>query len=88
MAKKPNTSAITIANVITSTRFTISKAGIKKNTTVLYTDKKGKVWEYNQAIIFDQLKSHFEALACWDKYGCYTSSVTLPKFVRDLPNLV
>ena len=76
------------AEIAVVKRFTISVNGVKESKTCQFTDKNGKTWVYNQAIVFDQLKDHFNGLPCWAKYKNYTATHAVPKFVRELPYLV
>ena len=75
-------------SVVKSKRFVISKNGIKNNVTIEFTNKKGETFVYNQQVVFEQLKSRFESMNCFNKYGNYTNSNNLPKFVRELDKLV
>ena len=36
----------------------------------------------------NQVKSRFESMPCFEKYGSYTNSKNLPKFVRELKEIV
>lgn len=71
-----------------SKRFVLRKSLIGKDATIKVTFKDGKTATYNHDVVWKQVGSKIEALNCWAKYGNYTSTNNLPKFVRDLPNLV
>ena len=75
-------------SVVKSKRFVIRKNGIKNNVTIEFTNKKGETFVYNQKVVFEQLKDRFESMNCFNKYGNYTNSNNLPKFVRELDKLV
>ena len=69
-------------------RFVISKKGIENKVTNEFVNKKGERFVYNQFVIFTQLKERFENMNCWKKYNTFTSTNTLPTFVRNLEKLV
>ena len=71
-----------------SKRFVLSKNGIKNNVTIEFTNKKGETFIYNQSVVYEQLKERFDSMNCFEKYGNYTNSNNLPKFVRELDKLV
>ena len=71
-----------------SKRFVLRKSLIGKDKTIKVTFKDGKTATYNHDVVWKQVGSKIEGLNCWAKYGNYTSTNNLPKFVRDLPNLV
>jgi len=71
-----------------SKRFVLRKSLIGKDTTIEVTFKDGKTATYNHDVVWEQVGEKIEALNCWAKYGNYTSTNNLPKFVRDLPKLV
>ena len=70
-------------------RFVLSKNNIKDKSLVLeYTNKKGETFQYKPSKVYEQLKDKFEAMPCWEKYGNYTNTNNLPKFVRELDNII
>lgn len=69
-------------------RFVLSKTNVKDKSLLLeYTNKKGETFTYSPHKVYEQLKDKFEAMPCWAKYGNYTNSVNLPKFVRELKSI-
>jgi len=70
-----------------SKRFVLRKSLIGKNTLIKVTFKNGKTAQYNHDVVWEQVGEKISALPCWEKYGNYTSTNNLPKFVRDLKNL-
>ena len=76
------------ASITILKNFKISQSGVKAGRVCQFTDIDGKTITYNEKIVFDQLKDHFESLPCWSKYKYYTNSKRLPKFVRELTQLV
>lgn len=70
-------------------RFVLSKKNVQDKDLVLeFTTKEGKVLTYSPSKVYNQLKDKFEAMNCWHKYGNYTNTNNLPKFVRELDNIV
>ena len=70
-------------------RFVLSKKNVQEKDLVLeFTTKDGKVLTYSPSKVYTQLKDKFEAMNCWHKYGNYTNTNNLPKFVRELDNII
>lgn len=70
-------------------RFVLSKKNVQEKDLVLeFTTKEGKVLTYSPSKVYTQLKDKFEAMNCWHKYGNYTNTNNLPKFVRELDNII
>jgi len=75
--------------VVTVKRFVLSKKNVQDKDLVLsFTNKEGKKYEYSPSKVYSQLKDKFEAMNCWHKYGNYTNTNNLPRFVRELDNIV
>jgi hypothetical protein len=84
--KKSNNSQVKVQKV---KRFVLSKKNVQEKDLVLeFTTKEGKVLTYSPSKVYTQLKDKFEAMNCWHKYGNYTNTNNLPKFVRELDNIV
>mgnify|MGYP003145694910 FL=1 len=77
-----------MSNVITTKRFVIRKSLIGKNTVIQFTNKKGDMCKYDHDKVYTQLQEKFDEMPCFNKYGSYTNSNNLPKFVRDLKEIV
>ena len=75
-------------NQLTTKRFVIRKSLIGKNTVITFTNKNNEKCTYNHDIVYNQLKEKFENMPCFEKYGSYTNSKNLPKFVRELKEIV
>jgi len=73
---------------LTTKRFVIRKSLIGKNQVIEFTNKKGDKCVYNHDKVYNQLKEKFESMPCFEKYKSYTNSNNLPKFVRDLKEIV
>jgi len=71
------------SNVVSKKRFIISKSMIGKGQVVEVTTRTGNSFKYDHDQIFNLFKSKFESMPCFDKYGNYTNSDNLPKFVRE-----
>ena len=84
--KKSNNSQVKVQKV---KRFVLSKKNVQEKDLVLeFVTKEGKVLTYSPSKVYNQLKDKFEAMNCWHKYGNYTNTNNLPKFVRELDNIV
>jgi len=69
-------------------RFVIRKSLIGKNTVITFTNKNKEKCTYNHDMVYNQLKTKFDSMPCFEKYSSYTNSNNLPKFVRDLDKIV
>ena len=74
-------------NLVTK-RFVIRKSLIGKNQVIEFVNHKKETCTYNHDKVYNQLKSRFESMPCFEKYGSYTNSKNLPKFVRELKEIV
>ena len=72
-------------NSITSKRFVIRKSLIGKNTTVNVEFKSGKTFTYNHDKAWEIMGTKLAEMACFIKYGSYTSSTSVPTMLRDKP---
>lgn len=92
MAKKADTVAETTAVVATqelvTKRFVIRKSLLGKNVVISFKNNKGEECKYNHDKVYEQLKSKFDLMPCFEKYGSYTNSNNLPAFVRSLPEIL
>ena len=75
-------------NQLITKRFVIRKSLIGKNTVITFTNKKNEKCTYNHDIVYNQLKNKFDNMMCFNKYKSYTNTNNLPKFVRELKNIV
>lgn len=74
---------------VDSKRFVVRKNLIGKSTIIKVTFKDGKCYEYDHDAAFTAMDANgLTKLACWEKYGSYTASSSLPKPVRDIAKLV
>ena len=70
-------------NSITSKRFVVRKSLLNTNTTITFTNKKGKVIKYNHDKVFNIMKDTLTKLPCWLKYKSYTATNNIPLVLRD-----
>jgi len=73
---------------ITTKRFVIRKSLIGTNTVISFTNNKNVLITYDHDKVYNALKSRFDLMPCFAKYGSYTNTNNLPVFVRNLPELV
>ena len=70
-------------NVVAKKRFIISKSMIGKGSIVEVETRTGNTFKYDHDQIYKLFKDKFDSMPCFDKYGNYTNSDNLPKFVRE-----
>jgi hypothetical protein len=75
-------------NSITTKRFVIRKSLIGTNTVISFTNNKKELMTYDHDKVYNQLKTKFDLMPCFTKYGSYTNTNNLPAFVRSLPEIV
>ena len=73
---------------LTKNRFTIAKSLIGQNAIITFTNKKGETYTYDHDAVYAANQEKFETMNCFQQYGNYTNSNNLPKFVRDLKEIV
>ncbi len=69
---------------LTKKRFVISKSLTGKNAIITFTNKKNETYTYDHDEVYSTHQEKFETMACFQEYGSYTNSNTVPKFCRDL----
>ncbi len=87
----PKTAAVAAAAptvALTTKRFVIRKSLIGTNTVISFINQKQVLCTYNHDKVYNQLKTKFDLMPCFAKYGSYTNTNNLPAFVRSLPELV
>ena len=70
-------------DVLKKNYFTLKKSLIGKNIIIEFQDKTGKTIRYNHDKLLNQLGNRITSLNCWSKYGHYSNSRELPKFIVD-----
>jgi hypothetical protein len=73
---------------LTTKRFVIRKSLIGTNTVISFINAKQVLCTYNHDKVYNQLKTKFDLMPCFAKYGSYTNTNNLPAFVRSLKELV
>ncbi len=76
------------SNVLQTKRFVIRKSLIGKNTVIVFMNHKNEECKYNHDVVYDKLKDKFDNMMCFEKYGSYTNSKNLPRFVRELDSII
>ena len=84
----PVAAVVAAVNNITTKRFVIRKSLIGQNAVISFTNKKLEVCTYDHDKVYNQLKTKFDLMPCFAKYGSYTNTNNLPAFVRALKEIV
>jgi hypothetical protein len=71
------------SNVVSKKRFIIAKSMIGKGQLVEVETRTGNTFTYDHDQIYNLFKQKFDSMPCFEKYGNYTNSDNLPKFVRE-----
>ena len=74
-------------NNLTTKRFVIRKSLIGENTIITFTNKKNITYSYDHDEIYSIFQEKFESMPCFQEYGSYTNSNTVPKFCRELSTI-
>ncbi len=68
---------------VSKKRIIISKSMVGKGQLVEVETRTGNTFTYDHDQIYKLFKSKFDSMPCFEKYGNYTNSDNLPKFVRE-----
>jgi len=71
------------SNSVSKKRFIIAKSMIGKGLQVEVETRTGNTFKYDHDQIYNLFKEKFDSMPCFEKYGNYTNSDNLPKFVRE-----
>lgn len=71
------------SNVVSKKRFIIAKSMIGKGLKVEVETRTGNTFTYDHDQIYNLFQEKFDNMPCFGKYGNYTNSDNLPKFVRE-----
>lgn len=82
------TTEVVSTQELVTKRFVIRKSLLGKNVVISFKNHKGEECKYNHDKVYEQLKSKFDLMPCFEKYGSYTNSNNLPAFVRSLPEIL
>ena len=74
-------------NNLTTKRFVIRKSLIGENVIITFTNKKGETYTYDHDEVYSTFQERFETMECFQKYGNYTNSNTVPAFTRHLSEI-
>ena len=66
-----------------SKRFVVRKSLVGKNQVIEVTFKNGKTFTYNHDKVWEIMGEKLNSLECFQKYGSYTSSTSVPVVLRD-----
>lgn len=88
MGTKKAATAVAPTVELSTKRFVIRKSLIGTNTVISFTNSKNVLCTYNHDKVYNQLKTKFDAMPCFAKYGSYTNTNNLPAFVRALKEIV
>ena len=72
---------------LTTKRFVIRKTLIGENVIITFTNKKDQTFTYDHDEIYSTFQEKFETMNCFQEYGSYTNSNTVPKFCRELSEI-
>ena len=78
----------TTKNALTTKRFVIRKSLIGTNTVISFENAKKVICTYDHDKVYNQLKTKFDLMPCFEKYGSYTNTNNLPAFVRALQEII
>ena len=76
-----------MSNKLTTKRFVIRKSLIGENKVITFTNKKDQTFTYDHDVIYSTFQEKFESMPCFQEYGSYTNSNTVPKFCREYSNI-
>ena len=72
---------------LTTKRFVIRKSLIGENVIITFTNKKGETYTFDHDEVYSTFQERFETMECFQKYGNYTNSNTVPAFTRHLSEI-
>ena len=75
-------------NKLTTKRFVIRKSLLGNNTVITFTNNKNVTFTYDHDEIYSTFQEKFESMPCFQQYKSYTNSNTVPKFCRELSEIL
>jgi len=75
-------------NNLTTKRFVIRKSLLGTNTVITFTNNKDLTFTYDHDEIYSTFQEKFESMPCFQQYKSYTNSNTVPKFCRELSEII
>ncbi len=71
------------SSTVNKKRFIISKKMVGQGLKVEVETRTGNSFKYDHDQIYKLFQDKFDNMPCFQKYGNYTNSDNLPKFVRE-----
>ena len=75
-------------NNLTTKRFVIRKSLIGTNSVITFTNNKDITYTYDHDEIYSTFQEKFESMKCFQEYKSYTNSNIVPKFCRELSEVI
>jgi hypothetical protein len=75
-------------NNLTTKRFVIRKSLIGTNSIITFTNSKKQTYTYDHDEIYSTFQEKFESMKCFQEYKSYTNSNIVPKFCRELSEVI
>ena len=75
-------------NNLTTKRFVIRKSLIGTNSIITFTNSKKQTYTYDHDEIYSTYQEKFETMKCFQEYKSYTNSNIVPKFCRELSEVI
>ena len=75
-------------NNLTTKRFVIRKSLIGTNSIITFTNSKKQTYSYDHDEIYSTFQEEFESMKCFQEYKSYTNSNIVPKFCRELSEVI
>ena len=75
-------------NNLTTKRFVIRKSLIGTNSIITFTNSKKQTYSYDHDEIYSTYQEKFESMKCFQEYKSYTNSNIVPKFCRELSEVI
>ena len=75
-------------NNLTTKRFVIRKSLLGTNTVITFTNNKDITFTYDHDEIYSTHQEKFESMPCFQEYKSYINSNTVPKFCRELSEVI
>ena len=70
-------------STLVTKRFVMRKSLIGNNTIITFTNKKNETYTYDHDEVYSTFQERFETMECFQKYGNYTNSNSLPTWARE-----
>ena len=77
-----------MSNNLITKRFVIRKSLIGTNSVITFTNNKDITYSYDHDEIYSTYQEKFESMKCFQEYKSYTNSNIVPKFCRELSEVI